>query len=188
MTEVRALLVDLDGTLADTAAANFEAYSAALAEAGAVVTRSRFDAVAAGLSWRQFLPPLLAEAGVTAEPVEIARRKAEIYAAKIGQIVVNEALVGVLEMCRRGCRTALVTTASASAVSTINARFDLQRLFDTVVTGDDVERHKPDPEAYYLAAARLGVTPQQCIIIEDSDAGIAGAQAFGALVLKVQMI
>lgn len=44
-----------------------------------------------------------------------------------------------------------------------------------------------DPEAYRLAASRLGVVPEECLVIEDSDIGVASARAFGAAVLRVQI-
>jgi sugar-phosphatase len=54
-----------------------------------------------------------------------------------------------------------------------------------LVTIDDVKRGKPAPEPYLLAAERLGVTPERCIVIEDAPAGIKGAHAAGMLVIAV---
>ena len=82
-------------------------------------------------------------------------------------------------------RTALVTTASAANARLILAHHDLARLFDTIVTGDDVRRHKPDPEAYLLAAARLDLRPEDCVILEDSAIGVAAGLAFGGAVLRL---
>lgn len=57
--------------------------------------------------------------------------------------------------------------------------------FDTVVTGDEVARGKPDPEAYLLAADRLGVRVADCVAIEDSGAGVRSAHAAGARTIGV---
>lgn len=57
--------------------------------------------------------------------------------------------------------------------------------FDTVVVGDDVERGKPHPDPYLLAAERLGVDPRECLAIEDSPTGVASALAAGCMVLAV---
>lgn len=57
--------------------------------------------------------------------------------------------------------------------------------FDTVVVGDDVERGKPHPDPYLLAAERLGVDPRECLAIEDSPTGVASALAAGCTVLAV---
>ncbi|MFC8597357.1 HAD family hydrolase [Isoptericola sp. NPDC057191] len=60
--------------------------------------------------------------------------------------------------------------------------------FVTVVTGDQVERGKPDPEPYLIAAQRLGVDPADCVAIEDSPTGIASARAAGVATLGVEAV
>lgn len=186
MDTVAAYLVDLDGTLADTAEANYQAYALALREAGVDIDRTTFDRRAFGRNWRQFLPELLAEAGAAAEPAAIARRKAVLYGETAGAVRFNEALVALLASRAPGVRVALVTTASrANVAAVLSRRADVKGLFDDVITGDDVVRHKPDPEAYHLAAGRLGVAPGRCVVFEDSDIGVAAGEAFGARVLRV---
>lgn len=185
MKRVRALLVDFDGTIADTGAANYAAYAEALAEVGVEAPRAAFDSVAFGRNWRQFLPEMLAEAGVDADPAAVARRKAELYPSCFGSIVINEALVALLRLHKERCRVALVTTASGANVRAILGHFGLASLFDLVVTGDDVADHKPAPDAYRMAADRLGCAPDECVVIEDSDIGVAAGRAFGAPVLRV---
>jgi beta-phosphoglucomutase-like phosphatase (HAD superfamily) len=57
--------------------------------------------------------------------------------------------------------------------------------FDVVVTRDDVEHGKPDPEMYLLAARELGVQPGECLAVEDSPVGVQGALAAGTEVIAV---
>lgn len=186
MTTARALLVDFDGTVANTGTANFAAYAAALSEVGVAVEREAFDAAAFGRNWRQFLPELLASAGVNGDPAAIARRKAELYPGCFGQISINAALVELLRISRQSCRVALVTTASGANVHAMLDHFELRDLFDLIVTGDDVTQHKPAPDAYELAARRLGCLASECLVVEDSDIGVAAGLAFGAPVLRVR--
>lgn len=61
-------------------------------------------------------------------------------------------------------------------------------LFDVVVSADDVERHKPDPEPYVLAARLLGVPVERCVAVEDSHSGVASAVASGARVIGVEVM
>jgi beta-phosphoglucomutase len=184
VTRISALLVDMDGTLIDTAHANFLAYRDALAEAEVRVERAAFDQIADGRNWRQFLPELMQEA-TQAELQAVAARKAQIYPSKLDATRVNGALVRLIENGRPAWRTALVTTASAVNVQAVLAHHRLEHLFDTIVTGTDVKRHKPDPEAYLLAAERLAVAPADCLIFEDSDVGAASAVAFGAPYIRL---
>lgn len=185
MTHLRALLVDFDGTIADTAPANHASYSAALAEVGIELSRTEFDAVAAGRNWRQFLPEILAQHGVDADASAIARRKAELYPTFFDSIVLNEGLIPLLQLQRTKCSLAVVTTATGANVRAVMRHFELEPLFDLIVTGDDVANHKPAPDAYLLAAERLGCVPGECLVIEDSDIGVAAGRAFGARVLRV---
>lgn len=185
MKTIRALLVDFDGTIADTGTANHASYAAALAEVGVDMPRSAFDALAFGRNWRQFLPEMLAGAGMDADPSAVARRKAEIYPSCFESIVINDALTRLLWLQKGPCRIALVTTASGANVRAILDYFVLTPLFDIVVTGDDVANHKPAPDAYRLAAGLLGCAPEECVVFEDSDIGVAAGRAFGAPVLRV---
>lgn len=185
MKRISAILVDMDGTLVDTATANYEAYAAALRIVGVAVARAPFDEVTRGRNWRQFLPAMLQASGSNADPAVVAARKAEIYPSKIPLTEVNKALIALLKTGRPNWQTALVTTASSANVATVLRYHQLEDLFDTIVTGSDVARHKPDPEAYRLAAARLQVSPDQCLVIEDSDVGVASATAFGAPCLRI---
>ena len=184
MTELAALLIDLDGTLVDTAEANFAAYAAALAEVGVEVDRETFDRLSAGKPWRQFLPGMLA--GVAADPAAVASRKRAIYPTMTSRTRVNPPVLALARMARDTLKLALVTTASRSGVSAVLAAHDLESLFDAVVTGEDVAEAKPAPEAYLLAAERLGVAPSACLAIEDSDIGSESARRAGMAVLRIQ--
>jgi len=182
---VRALLFDLDGTLVDSAEVNYTAYSRALAEIGVQMEPHAIAEIAASRQWRDFLPELLRGAGVEADPARIASRKGELYRTVIGDMRVNRPLLALAASVRPAMRTGLVTTASASSVGAILAHFGMRELFDVVVTGDDVAQHKPDPEAYRLAAERLEVPVEACLAFEDSDAGAASAVAAGMAVVRV---
>jgi HAD superfamily hydrolase (TIGR01509 family) len=91
----------------------------------------------------------------------------------------------LLAECReQGLATALVTMSYLELAEAVTARLPAGS-FDVLVTGDQVRRGKPDPEAYLLAADRLGVDPARCLAIEDSPTGVASAEAAGCLVVAV---
>ncbi len=184
MKAPKALLVDLDGTLVDTRTAKYLAYAEALAAVGVAVDRDRWDWAAEGRNWRQFLPELLREVPHV-DPEQVAAHKARLYPSKLAHSVVNHALVTLVRSGRESARTALVTTASTANARAVLRHHRLEGLFDLVVTGDDVERHKPFPDAYRFAAQRLDVAPGECFVFEDSDIGMAAAAAFGAPCLRI---
>jgi beta-phosphoglucomutase-like phosphatase (HAD superfamily) len=63
--------------------------------------------------------------------------------------------------------------------------FDLHPYFHTITTGDDVRQNKPAPDIYYLAAEQLQVSPQKCLVFEDSVFGIQAAKSAGMTVVAV---
>lgn len=183
--ELAALLFDLDGTLADTATMNALSYQQALAEFGANLEFEQVRAQVHGRNWRQFLPELLRDAGVDADPALVAARKREIYVTHSANIPLNEGLLRLAQASRPMLRVGLVTTASRANVMAILEAHCIVSLFDVIVTGDDVTRHKPDPESYLSAAAQLGLLPQACLVFEDSEIGFASAKAAGMQTVKV---
>jgi beta-phosphoglucomutase-like phosphatase (HAD superfamily) len=183
----RALLVDMDGTLVFSADANFAAYAIALNEVGINLSRLEFDNLVNGKNWKQFLPVLLNRYAVKKQPQEIAARKTLIYSGMMDKIIVNSALVKLLEYTRPLFHTALVTNASSVNVNNILVYHKLSHLFDVVVTGDDVTKHKPDPQSYLIAAEKLDVSCSDCIVFEDAEIGVSSAKAFGAEVIVVRM-
>lgn len=187
MSEAQALIFDLDGTLVDTDDANFRAYVAALREVGVNVDRARFDAAARDRNWRAFLPDLLAQAGVVADAAAVAARKRALYRAQCGALRFNEGLLAVARLARATARIGLATTASASSVADVLSPRGLAGAFDAIVTGDDVRRHKPAPDAFLLCAQRLAVEPARCIVFENSDIGEAAARDAGMRVVRVSM-
>jgi beta-phosphoglucomutase len=183
LPELTALLFDLDGTLVDTADANYAAYAMALREAGITIGRKAFDRAATGCHWRQFLPGLIGAAD--ADPAAIASRKREIYLGMAAHTRLNHALAELAaSLCAR-LKLGVVTSASRSSAEAVLDAHGLRALFATVVTGDDVLEPKPAPDAYLLAAARLGVSPGECLALEDSETGLKSARRAGMRTLRV---
>ena len=182
---VKGLLFDLDGTLIDTAAANYGAYAAALAEIGVAVAPQTVARAASGRHWSEFLPALMEGAGSTTEPEALARRKGELYRQMLGETRLNAPLVALAASSRAHMRTAIVTTASAASVQALLQRHAIAHLFDAIVTGEDVTHRKPHPEAYLVALARLELAADECLAFEDSDVGAQSARAAGLAVIRV---
>ena len=85
-----------------------------------------------------------------------------------------------------GLKMAVTSSAVRDSIEAILQRFDLLELFDVIVDGSEVERGKPDPEAYLVTARRLNVLPQQCVVFEDSTVGVQSAKAAGMFCIAVR--
>jgi len=183
---VAAAVFDLDGTLVDSMAAQYEAYRRAFADHGATLDRARFDA-AVGATAAEVLPGLLAATGCAAPLADVRARKAH----HLGDVLAEGAAVALPAAdVARGLAAllpvALCTSASAPTVALVLRHAGLEGLFAVQVTGDDVAQGKPHPEPYLLVAARLDVDPAACLVFEDSAAGLASARAAGMAVVDVR--
>jgi HAD superfamily hydrolase (TIGR01509 family) len=95
-------------------------------------------------------------------------------------------VLAVLEWAReQGYRTAVATASHRAAAMRALDALGIRASFDVIVTWEDVERRKPDPEVYEKAARDLGVEPRHCLAIEDSPPGVKAALAAGVAVVAV---
>lgn len=180
-----AVLWDMDGTIIDTEPYWLAAEAELVAEHGGTWS----DAQGLELVGMNLLDSavVLQEHGVTLTRQEIAddltRRVAALLAAKVPWRPGAAELLADLR--ERGVPCALVTMSYREMVQHLLDALPAGT-FDAVVTGDEVERGKPDPEPYLRAAELLGVDVGRCVAIEDSRPGVASALASGAATIAVR--
>lgn len=180
---VRAVFTDLDGTLVSTRRANFAAYRDALGSVGVDFPWETFLSTW-GEDSRDFLPRI-APSLSRSQLGEVRAEKARRYPQYLRATELNEPLVQLLRAWASTVPVALVTTAKRAGVEAVIAHHRLDGLFSFIVSGDDIERSKPEPEAYALAVETVGVQPEQCITFEDSEVGIESAERAGVAVIRI---
>ena len=171
-------LFDLDGTLFSTNDVNWYAYKEALAHFGFAFEYDYWFRNCIGRHYKDFLSDI----GITDEPtlLEIHRLKKQAYKKYLGHAKVNEHLFALIELMRPEYYLALVTTASRKNVEDILTAFDKMNVFDKRFTQEDFSKMKPDPEGYLKAMEHFNIRPEDTIIFEDSETGLAAAKASGA--------
>lgn len=172
-------MFDMDGTLYDTRMAHYLAYKKVLAGEGRELSFEYFRDKCFGGHYRAFL------SGLTENIERVHDEKLACYDEFIGEISENTRLYELIEKLRAEYYIALVTTASAESVYKVLDHFNRRNCFDLIVTQSDVKKKKPDPEAFIYTMEHFGVKPENCIIFEDSETGLAAACASGAEVVKV---
>ncbi len=181
------ICVDLDGTLLDTVPANAASYRAALEEMGFTVTDEYYAASCNGGHYTRFLRPLMGGDPCDADVERVHDRKKELYSDFLDAVRPNTGLLETLRAMRAaGHDLACVTTGSKQNATEVLAHFGVRELFGLIVTGEDVEKQKPDPEGYCKAMEYFGVTPAETMIFEDSGIGLEAAKASGATVFRVE--
>ncbi|MCF4175268.1 HAD family hydrolase [Vibrio sp. McD22-P3] len=174
----------MDGTLIDTEYANATAYSRSLSEFGLYIDSDEFRRKYNGMSWKAFLPKILPSI-TEQQMLAVAERKKVIYRELLHETRLKQNIVEMVRALKRDNSIALVTTASRSATESLISYHRIGDLFDVVISGDDVDQPKPSPIPYLIAAEKLGVELQECLILEDSEIGIQSARSTGATVIVV---
>lgn len=183
-----AVLWDMDGTIIDTEPYWIRAEEELVAAWGGTWTyEDAVQLVGQGL-WSSAL--VFRSRGVDMEPQQIIDALTDSVLAQIGDPVPWRAgAVGLIrELRETGVPTALVTMSVRRMADSVVAALERElgrTAFDVVVAGDEVERPKPYPDAYLLAAEKLGVPIAACVALEDSEPGTASAVASGATTLAV---
>lgn len=182
---IQGVIFDMDGVLADSEEFICEAAIRMFAEHGIDVSPRDFIPWV-GTGENSYLGNVARQYGFD---IDIERDKARTYAIH-GEIIIGrlQAMPGALHFvahCReRGLKTAVATSADLKKMNDVLKEIGLPpRGFDAVVNGLEVERLKPDPAIFLEAARRLELPPEQCLVVEDSTAGLAAALASGARVL-----
>jgi HAD superfamily hydrolase (TIGR01509 family) len=181
----RAVLFDWDGTLVDSHPINFRALAEACARWGLHLDEQRYGS-RIGTSGAEIVAELAAEAGVT---VSIERIVAECIQSILMSISDLKPYDPVVRLAMTLQKRLPLAIASGGARRVVNAGLDatrLRSLFGHVITGEDADRGKPDPELFLLAAQKIGVPPSVCLVYEDSPEGVQAAKAAGMQVVDVR--
>jgi HAD superfamily hydrolase (TIGR01509 family) len=119
-------------------------------------------------------------------PVEgVSSRKENFYLDLLPQLKAIPEVVEHIETQHGRIPFAVVSGSTRESVTASLGALQLLDRFDTLVCAGDYQKSKPDPEAFLLAAAKLGVAPQTCLVFEDTDMGIQAANAAGMASVKI---
>lgn len=179
----KAVIFDLDGVIVSTDEYHFLAWKRLADETGMYFDRE-INSSLRGVSRLESLNIILSrQEGYTlkTDKQQLMDKKNGYYKEYLEELSpasVTEDTKNTLSLLRK--HGFLLAIGSSSK----NARFILDRIgygdfFDTVVDGNDISRSKPDPEVFQLAAKRLEIMPEHCVVVEDSEAGIEAASACG---------
>lgn len=176
----QAYIFDCDGTLVDSMPRHYEAWLASLKLHNAPFDfTEEFFYARAGVREQDVVIELNAQHGSTVDPDAVAESKVEMFLKIIPQM---EAIKPVADFARSLEGRFPMAVASGSEEIIVRgclAASGLLHLFPTIVTPAYVQRGKPAPDMFLLAAEKMGVDPKECLVLEDGQAGIVAAEAAG---------
>ncbi len=180
---IHAVIFDLDGVIVSTDEYHYQAWQQIADEEGISFDR-RINERLRGVSRMESLEIILRQAPRSyseTEKLGLAHRKNEYYRQLLNRLTPGDILPGVMAMLaaikRRQVKTAI--GSSSRNTPTILEKIGLADAFDAIADGNQIARSKPDPEVFLLAADKLGISPENCAVVEDAEAGIEAALRAG---------
>jgi beta-phosphoglucomutase len=183
-----AVLWDLDGTLVDSEEYHWIAWRDTMAAEGVTITHDQFLET---FGWRNdaIIPRLLGRDVSPEHIAQIGEAKEESYRALVrsrGLAPLPGVADWIERLKREGWRQAIASSAPRKNIDTVLEVLGMENEFQAIVSAEDVERGKPDPQVFLVAARRLGVKPARCIVVEDAAAGIEAARRAGMRSIGIQ--
>ena len=186
---IKAVIFDLDGVIVTTDNCHYRAWKQMADEEGIYFDRTINERLR-GVSRMASLEIILEKATKTysdQEKVDLATRKNGYYVNFIKELTPADILPGVIENIDKlkvnGIKVAIGSSSKNTPI--ILKQIGLSTYFDAVSDGNNITKSKPDPEVFVKAADMLGVPYEECMVVEDADAGIQAGKSAGMKTLAV---
>ena len=182
-----AIIFDCDGTLVDSMPVHYEAWVLTLRRFGLELSEDEFYALG-GWPTFQVAQHVIQRAGRDVDPALVAVEKEAEFQRHLHLVEAIPPVTAVAREHHGKVPLAVATGGLRQICEGLLKSADLRHLFETVVTCEDVIRHKPAPDIFLEAARRLQVQPELCLAYEDTDPGIAAARNAGMQVVDVRTL
>ncbi len=186
---IKAVIFDMDGVLIEAKDWHYEALNRALHLFGYGITRYAHLTTYDGLPTSKKLEMLSLESGLPRELHAFINEMKQAYTLEMVYAQCKPRFVHEYALSTLKSMNYKLAVASNSIRNTVEVMIQKARLnsyLDQMLSASDVSFPKPDPEIYLTAISKLGLTPQECLIVEDNENGIKAATASGAHVLIVR--
>jgi HAD superfamily hydrolase (TIGR01509 family) len=185
---MQALIFDFDGLILDTEMPDYLSWQEVYRSYGAELPMDLWCSIVGGDAESDFEPheylESVLQSTVDREQIWVSRRKS--YLENLENLPILPGVQQLLDEAKsQGLKLAVASSSPDNWVTGHLTRLGLVEYFDAIVTADDVDVIKPDPALFLLTAERLGVKPDQVIVLEDSGNGVKGAKRAGMFVVAV---
>ena len=184
--KAKALIFDLDGTLADTMPAHKSAWVKAANFFEAPMTEQMVEAWS-GMASYKIVARLNDQFGLSLNPMEVSKKKAEFFFELQGSGVSPiQPIYDIAHAYRNRLPMGIGTGSRRPNAERILQSLGIRDWFQSLVSADDVTDHKPSPDTFLLCAKELKVAPSDCQVFEDADFGVQAGAAAGMIVTDIR--
>ncbi|MBU0707131.1 HAD family phosphatase [Patescibacteria group bacterium] len=189
---IKGIIYDLDDVIINSIGLHIQASDMVFAEYGVQQDKVNLsDKLKASLLGRRVIDVmkiLIKHYKIKASPEEIHQRREEIFYQLAKDKL--ELLPGVKESIKlfreHDYKMAIASSATKKLIHLVLSKFELLHLFPEVVAAEDIQRGKPNPEVYQLAAKKLVLEPSECVVLEDANNGIKAAKKAGCKCIAIR--
>ncbi|WP_263367365.1 HAD family hydrolase [Edaphobacter bradus] len=182
--QFEAYLFDCDGTIVDSMPLHYVAWKTVLSEWNCEFPEELFYSWG-GMPVAEIISTLNAKHGLSMPVEETRKRKEQMYFDLLPQLKGVPEVIEHIDASHGKVPFAVVSGSTRDSVTASLNSLKLLDRFETLVCAGDYKKGKPDPEAFLMAADRLGVAPEACLVFEDAEIGIQAATAAGMASVKV---
>lgn len=185
---LKAALFDMDGLMIDTERLHHESFKAVLEEYGILPKTNKqgvihISGISAEDNWNRFKQ----QYGLEENTDILTQKKNNLHYKFLKEKVT--AMPGLRELLTKlrthNYKMAIASSSIRSHIDLVVKTLNINDYFNAIVSGDEVSHSKPAPDIFLMAASKLGVTPQECVVFEDAMNGMKAANAAGMRVIVV---
>lgn len=183
--DAKALIFDLDGTLSDSLPVHIASWHSVCADLNCTFDENILIEMT-GAATISFAERIIREQNLDIDPNEIVRLKQLEFRKNINRIKPHDAVINLMKNAHGKIPMAVGTGASRTSAMLQLKELEIDELFDVIVTADDVNRHKPEPDTFLKCAELMQVEPKYCQVFEDGELGMQAARAAGMILTDVR--
>jgi beta-phosphoglucomutase family hydrolase len=187
MHEIKGIIFDCDGTLADTMPLHWKAWQSVTARYNLDFPEERFYALG-GVPSRDILKMLCHEQGKELDCLVLSKEKEEAYLPFLPTVKPIDIVVKVAEANHGKLPMAVASGGLKPIIERVLEHLQIRHYFDAIVTSEEVKHQKPAPDIFLEAARRIGVAPRDCRAYEDTDLGLQAIRAAGMEAVDVRTL